>query len=404
MTRRDSPSPGAWQAALFPLYAALFLFGTETFVIAPILPLIASEIGASLRVTASAAAAYVVAYAVLAPFLAYFSDAVDRRATLIAGLLIFVLGNVLAASAQSLQGFVAARALSGLGAALAGPAIWSAIVALAPAELRSRVVGFGMAAFSIGQVAGVPAGGALTASLTWRAVFLAIAAVTVLASLWVAALSKRYESAADSARGQRFSVVSIWRNDVAARTLVLTGLFHAANLGAYAYIGALFASRFALDAQAIGVVGVSVGAGSVLGAFLAGRLGDRARQARGSEEGRLPLWCALLAASLIATFLAPTLLLALLSLGLWFVASGAYVTDSQSIVTGSSAASRALASAWNTTAMHAGTAMGVFLLGVFAGNWLPFFGTAACLAIIALLFSFFATTGACRIPCRLSRR
>lgn len=383
---------------LLPFYAALFLFGTETFVISPLLPQISGDLGSSVPATAVAAASYVIVYAGLAPFLAYFSDTVSRSATLIGGLAIFVLGNALAAHSQGIEGFVAARAASGLGAALAGPAVWASIVALAPSEARSRLIGLGMAVFSLGQVAGVPAGGLITSGLGWRAVFVAIAFATALAAVAIAWVSRRGTSAASPPASAGFNVFSLWRDERASRILLLSVSFHAANLGAYAYAGAILTSRYGLPVDQIGAVGIAVGSGSIVGALLAGRLSDRARQSHGAAAGRLPLWCGLLALSLLATGLAPTLPLALVAIGLWFVASGAYVTDSQAIVTSVSDRSRSLASAWNTTAMHAGTAIGVCVLGQILGGGIAVFVAAALLATGALLFSLTLMAGRRRRP------
>ncbi|MBX9363266.1 MFS transporter [Streptomyces sp. WAC04114] len=70
------------------------------------------------------------------------------------------------------------RALAGLAAAAAGPAIWAHIAETASDRVRGRALGLGMALFSCGQVVGVPLGGLPAGAAGRRPAFLALAVGT----------------------------------------------------------------------------------------------------------------------------------------------------------------------------------------------------------------------------------
>jgi EmrB/QacA subfamily drug resistance transporter len=95
-------------------------------------------------------------------------DLYGRRRTLVAGLLVFALASLAAGLARSTGILLAARAVQGLGAALAVPAAL-ALLAAAYRQQREREHALGIlsAALDVGMVAGLVLGGVLTASLGW---------------------------------------------------------------------------------------------------------------------------------------------------------------------------------------------------------------------------------------------
>ncbi|MFE4667830.1 MFS transporter [Streptomyces sp. NPDC056716] len=156
------------------VFLLLFLFGTETFLVSPLLPTSADDIDVSESAAAQSVTAYVLVYAISAPLLGLLSDRFGRRRTLLAGTALFLLSNAAAALSGSLAPLIVSRALAGLAAA-AGPAIWAHVAETAPDRVRGRALGLGMALFSCGQVIGVPLGGLLAGLAGWRSAFWALA-------------------------------------------------------------------------------------------------------------------------------------------------------------------------------------------------------------------------------------
>lgn len=189
-------------------------------------------------------------------------------------------------------------------------------------------------------------------------------------------------------------ILAPWRGKKTALTLITTILFQMSSLGAYSYLGVILSkSDLSFGEKDLGTIGIAVGIGSVLGSILAGRLSDQARKRALNEAGRIPVWSALLIASLIMMTLAIensnalSGLAAIFIIFIWFISSGAFVTDSQAIVTGALPEARALASAWNITSMYIGTAMGVSLLGCFTFSWGTLLGISAIPAALSIFSS-----------------
>lgn len=347
------------------VFVLLFLFGTETFLVSPLLPTISKDIDVSEAAAASSVTAYVLVYAVCAPFLGVLSDRFGRRRALLAGSVLFVVSNAGAALSTGIVLLVLSRAVAGLAAAAAGPAIWAHIAETAPDRVRGRAMGLGMALFSCGQVVGVPLGGLLAGVAGWRSAFLALAIGTAAA---VPLLLRQVRPTAPQAAtvGAVKAVLSGWADPSLRNALLVNTVFNAANLGAYTFLGAVLVDRFGLTVSELGLIGVVVGAGSVVGSTLGGRLGDRARAAGSAGAPLLPVWGVLLAVGIGLAVAGPGLVVAVIGVALWFVASGAFVTDQQTLAGTVAPALRATSSAWLTSTMYAGTGLGAWAVGAFA--------------------------------------
>jgi DHA1 family inner membrane transport protein len=278
------------------------------------------------------------------------------------GTALFLVGNAVAAVAGQLWVLMLARAVSGLGAAMAGPSIWAHVADTVPAEQRGRAIGAGGGFFAAGQVLGLPIGTFIAAAAGWHATFAAIA----VASLGALVLLHRQVPPAQrkaAARPDWAGVFRVWRHPVAGHALAVTVLLSAANLGAYSYLGTVLAGRFGLTESQRGWVGLLIGGGSFVGSTVAGRLGDRARRGGGRGIGLVPVWCTVLGAGVIAAALLPWLGAVLVAVLVWFVASGAFGTDQQTLLASAAPDLRATAASWNSSSLYLGTAVGVSLVG-----------------------------------------
>ncbi|MGE8547188.1 MAG: MFS transporter [Alcaligenes sp.] len=121
---------------------------------------------------------YNLAYAALLLTGGLLADLYGRRRTFIAGSAILSVATLMCAAAPSAEILIAARALSGLGAALLVPASLAIIrVAwLEPAE-RSRVLGIWAACNGLAMALGPTLGGMLIEYAGWRSIFLVVAPI-----------------------------------------------------------------------------------------------------------------------------------------------------------------------------------------------------------------------------------
>lgn len=393
----ESPPPAQLRWARYTgVYLLLFLIGTETFLVSPLLPTIAGSVGVTEAAAASTVTAYTIVYAVTAPFLGAVSDRFGRQPTIVAGTVLFLLGNALAAVADSLTVLIVARVLGALGAGLAGPSIWAHIAETAPDTVRGRAVGLGMALFSAGQVLGVPAGSFLAGWGGWRSSFWALTVLTLAALPLVHRQTRPAGRPASAGRASRTAwagldfgaVFEVWRDAVLRHTLIVVLLLQAANLGAYTFLGAVLHNHFALSVDALGLLGILVGAGSAFGSLAAGRIGDRARQRGAGDAVWIPVWAVVLGASAVLATLGSPLVLASAGVLVWFFASGAFGTNVQTLLLNARPALGATSSSWNSATLYAGTAVGVASVGLFpqadTGSALIGGGLALLAALTAL--------------------
>ena len=133
------------QMSVLWLAVAAFAIGTEAFVIAGLLPVIAADLQISLAATGQLVTAYALTYAIGSPILAVTFNNLDRRTVLMLALACFIAGNLLAVLAASFAMLLASRMLMAVGAGLCMPtalAVAVAIAALAGRPLLALSVGW----------------------------------------------------------------------------------------------------------------------------------------------------------------------------------------------------------------------------------------------------------------------
>ncbi|MFJ9831845.1 MFS transporter [Streptomyces sp. NPDC101169] len=106
--------------SLLVLSVAMFAIGTDSFVIAGILPDAAHSLDVSVATAGWLITAYAFSYAVLGPVMAALTTRWPRRTLFLVGLGIFVAGNLLTALIPVLGVALVARAVAGRGRGLAG--------------------------------------------------------------------------------------------------------------------------------------------------------------------------------------------------------------------------------------------------------------------------------------------
>ncbi|MEV5178009.1 MFS transporter [Streptomyces flaveolus] len=175
--------------SLLVLTAALFAIGTDSFVIAGILPDAAHSLGIGIGSAGWLITAYAFAYAVLGPVMAAFTARWPRRTLFLTGLGIFVVGNLLTAFVPVFGVALVARAVAGLGGAMVSPTAVAAAAALAPPERRGRAISTVLAGLSAATALGAPIGTAIgSVTGNWRATMLFVSALGVLAAAGIALL------------------------------------------------------------------------------------------------------------------------------------------------------------------------------------------------------------------------
>jgi EmrB/QacA subfamily drug resistance transporter len=167
-----APSSSRW-LALAVLAAAQFMVFLDETVVNVALPSIKADLGFSQAALAWVVSAYIVVFGGLVLLGGRVADLAGRRRMFLVGTAVFGAASLLDGLATSQGMLLGARALQGVGAALATPAALALVTALFPAGAeRAKALGIWGALSGLGFAIGILLGGAITEIASWRWVFL----------------------------------------------------------------------------------------------------------------------------------------------------------------------------------------------------------------------------------------
>jgi EmrB/QacA subfamily drug resistance transporter len=187
-TQTKKTSDRRW-LALAALAVAQFMVFLDETVVNVALPSIKADLGFSEATLAWVVSVYIVVFGGLVLLGGRVADLFGRRRIFLAGTALFGAASLLDGLAGSQSMLLGARALQGVGAALATPAALALVTALFPAGAeRVKALGLWSALSGLGFAIGILLGGAITELASWRWVFLinvpvAMAALVVVPRL-----------------------------------------------------------------------------------------------------------------------------------------------------------------------------------------------------------------------------
>jgi MFS family permease len=168
----DRGTPSLALVALATL--AVLVTAADTYVVVLALPDILSGVGvglAELQRATPIIGGFLLGYTATLPLLGRLADVHGRVPVLVGCLLLFAVGSLLTATADSLGPAVLGRGLQGIGAGGLVPATLALVADRWPPERRSMPLGVVGAVQEAGAVLGPLAGAAVLAVADWRAIF-----------------------------------------------------------------------------------------------------------------------------------------------------------------------------------------------------------------------------------------
>src|SRR6266516_2379516 len=191
-TALDEAMVVAAPARKFGLGAVLAAVGIPTFmvtldnlVVTNALPVIKSELGASLSDLQWFVNAYTLSFAALLLTAAAVGDRLGRRRIFMAGIALFTLASAACALATDPWMLIGARAVQGVGAAAVMPLSLTLLAGAVPEKMRSAAIGIWGGISGLGVAVGPVVGGAVVQGISWQWIFW----INVPVGLAVAALS-----------------------------------------------------------------------------------------------------------------------------------------------------------------------------------------------------------------------
>lgn len=307
---------------IFMLALAVFAQGTSEFMLAGLLPDIATDLAITVPQAGLLTSAFAVGMIVGAPLMAALGRRWSPRVVLPAFLVVFIVMHAVGALTDSFPLLLATRVLAAVANAGFLAVTLSTVAALVAPDRRARALSVILGGTTLALIAGVPAGAAVGALFDWRAALWGVVIISLPAVIAViVAVPVRVESPAVRLPTVRISgglrdELRVLRRPSLLRALALAALVNGATFCAFTYLAPVVTFRVGLADGMVPLVLAIFGIGAFLGVAIAGRCADSfaSRLIRGGGIALLAGWV-LLAAVVTppAIFLALVLLQGALS-------------------------------------------------------------------------------------------
>lgn len=348
-----------------------FAIGTEGFMIAPLLPVMAKDFALPVPTIALLVIVFTLVLALSSPVTTVATGRMARKQVLLIAMALFAIGNVVAALSSSFTVLIAARVLMAIAAGLYVPAANGLAGVIVPPTMRGRALAIVSGGQTLAIALGLPLGGLIGHAFGWRATFLLVGAMSLVAIAGIL-------TGIDRDAGQGIAVASLReRVSVVAQRSVLrllaVSLFWSIGaFAAYPYIAEYLSAVLAFGpleiTASVSLWGLCAAAGVMTGGVLNDRFG-----AGTVVRGSLVLLALSFLALAIATALPPgvSLGLVMIVVAVWGFTVWSFFPAQMARLIGAGVPSQApVALALNTSTMYfgfsIGSALGAAVLGAGA--------------------------------------
>lgn len=375
--------------SVFWLAVAAFAIGTEGFVIAGLLPVIAADMQISVAAAGQLVTVYALTYAVGSPVLAVIFNNLDRRNVLTLALCCFIAGNLMAVAAASFPLLMASRMLMALGAGLCMPTALGVAVAIASPERQGRAVALVISGITIATVVGVPLGSLIGGHFGWRATFALVAVLGAIALAGLLFGLPRGLPRTTATLGQRLAVA---RHGAVLVALATTVLWAIGGFTVFTYVSVPLRT-LGFGASEISFALLVFGVAAAIGNMLGGTLADRMGPVPTAALGLAGMAAALILQSFALKFTSPehARYIVLLLIFCWGISGWTFYPAQVASIIRIDPQASAIALSLNASAMYLGFAIGGAAGGlVLSGlgptdlGWIG--GSSVAVALALLLF------------------
>lgn len=261
--------------ALFALTLSAFAIGTTEFVIVGLVPTIAQDLGVSLPSAGLLVSLYALGVAIGAPVLTALTGRWQRKNVLLAVMSLFVVGNLLAWMAPTYSSLITARILTGLAHGVFFSIGSTIATGLVSKEKEASAIAIMFTGLTVALVTGVPLGTWIGQNFGWRATFMVVASLGLIALIGSALLVPKNLKQSPPARiSQQLKVLTQPR---LLLVYAMTAVGYGGTFTAFTFLAPILEQVSGFESSAIGLImlvyGVSVAVGNIWGGRMADRMG-----------------------------------------------------------------------------------------------------------------------------------
>jgi predicted MFS family arabinose efflux permease len=252
-----------------------FIVMADNWVVSPILPAIAQNLGIPVENAGILISAYMIPFGIFQIIFGPMADRFGKKQVITFSIILFTVATGLCAIASGLGSLTFYRALTGVFAASVMPISLALIGDLVPMEKRQMAIGTFMGISFLGQGLSMITGGAISYFLNWRGVF---GVYAVLALIPMALMIKNYREIPDTRNPESRFVkpyFTLFSNAESRNTYILVILEGLFIIGSFSYLGAYISQTYHYNYLTIGAIMTAFGFMSLVGGRLGGKLVPR---------------------------------------------------------------------------------------------------------------------------------
>ncbi|MEH6937554.1 MFS transporter [Bacillus sp. JJ664] len=259
--------------ALMALAISAFGIGTTEFVPVGLLSTLADDLSISITLAGLLISGYAMGVAFGAPIITALTNKMSRKTLLMLLMVIFIVGNSVAAMSTSFGLLLVARIITSFSHGVFF-SIGSTIAAdLVPENKRASAIAFMFTGLTVATVTGVPLGTFIGQNFGWRSTFWAVAILGLIAIIAISILvPKTLKQAPPSKLSDNFKILT---NGPLLLAFSITALGYGGTFVAFTYLAPILEKVTGFAPSSVSVIllvyGIAVAIGNTLGGKAANR-------------------------------------------------------------------------------------------------------------------------------------
>lgn len=267
----ETTKTGTW--ALLALAISAFGIGTTEFVPVGLLASIAGDLNISITLAGLLISGYAIGVAVGAPILTAVTNRMSRKSLLMWLMVIFIIGNALAALSSSFGLLLAARFITAFSHGVFFSIGSTIAVQLVPPEKKASSIAFMFTGLTVATVTGVPLGTFIGQTFGWRATFWGVALLGVIAIIASALLIPK--NLKQSPPAKFADMLRLVTNSRLLLGFAITALGYGGTFVAFTYLTPILQDVVKLSPNVVGIVLLAYGIAVAIGNEVGGRWANR---------------------------------------------------------------------------------------------------------------------------------
>lgn len=298
--------------SVYLMALGIFAMVTSEFLVGGLMPQISDDLHVSIPQVGYLITAFAVAMAVGGPFATVALLKLRPKQALLALFVVFLAGNVLAGVATTYWLMMIARVITGTASSAFFGVSLSMVAQITKPEVRGRAIGVAMQGLMVGTLLGLPISTLVGEQWGWRAGFVAVGVVTVIAAVATMIVVPALDHSEDS--GDFAEEVQVFRSGKLWLVLCTSTLIIGATFAAFSYFTPVLTEVTGFSRDVVPLLLLAYGAATVIGNGVVARLAD-AHTIRVLVTGLVLNTCFLVAFATLADLKTPAVL-AMLGVGL----------------------------------------------------------------------------------------